>query len=202
MSALAIVIDPWIMSNKLGWDTCVKNITDFCQHDDTIAAVALAPYSTKENHDAFYVRNWAANSDLWFSQETKWDRLRKEWKNTTWNLEQGVDPKIANMSLRLDQVRFLAYSDLHILYYCTVVNPGIDSIYFLGQSWDICVKYRPVGWLQIASLQYHNLLNNITLKTKQGCVYDLAKQAIAEIPDPWIKTDSDGSYSIFVKNIF
>jgi hypothetical protein len=201
MSGLAIIIDTWgqlptEQRHHQIPDQCAANIVDFCKHNTDISAVALASYSIDPNFDAYFDASWIENSKIFFQDETKWDFLRKSWQRIQWNHDDHTHKTIRTMDLRSDQIKFFAISDIQILYYCLHINPSIKNIYFFGSAWDICIKFRPVGWLQLAALSYHNLLpQDIQFKTHRSCVHSITEYNL-DIGSPWVSTEQHEIFTL------
>jgi hypothetical protein len=208
VSSLAILIDCWDDSSisetaKENHHQFINNIVDFCGNDTEISAIALAGYSKNTEFDLYYEESWIANSNEFFVNETKLDFLRKSWKNIRWDYDSKNHPAIRNMIVPDPKIKFTVFNTYDILYYCNCVNDSIENIYFLGMSWDMCVRDRPVGWLQIASLQYHGFLTkDMTLRTNQKCVFDEFTGSTPDISEPWEATKNSDIFQLNISKIW
>lgn len=187
-NSLAVIIDCWdnefFYQNQTvdeeihrEWqkaDQVFDSISQRIIQDANIKSVALACYdSARDDNKIVCEQPWWQNAESFFSKETKWDKLRKEWNNHGILISSQVrtDSRIKDIQLRNDQVGFSVFDSLHILYYCNVINPSIDNIIFMGQRFDLCVCHRPVGYFNVASLIHHGLFkNNITVSIYRDCV--------------------------------
>jgi len=193
--ALAVLIDCWsakhsrcarTQSGTAALDQCMQNIQDFCLHEPDLVSVCLATYGEPHTKKVPREGTWWIWGDRFFNQETKFDAMRQAWQHTDFADMEITHPLVRHMPERAGQQRFAAFDTLHILYYCNFVMPEIDSIYFLGTAWDICVKVRPVGWLQVASLQYHDMF--VTPKkflSHRQCVLTEDCQTPAQLQCGW-----------------
>jgi hypothetical protein len=202
MSSLVIIIDPWSIDSGTGYDQCMKNIRTFCEQDVSVTAIALSAYAKDIKKTSMYHPEWAASSEFWFDKDTKWKSLRRQWQNIKWE-KPNIHSEIERLKPKVYQDKFIACSDLHIMYYCNAVNVNIDSIYFFGFSWAGCVRDRPTGWLQTAFLQHHGLMSrDIKLRTKLGCVYDGSRRGLDVIMDPgWSATTDDQIYELDIDGL-
>lgn len=166
MPGLAVLIDCWDVAHSPcrhsvagthTYNQCMQNIQDFCLTEPDLVSVCLATYG--EPHTAKMPRDgaWWHMADRFFNLETKFDVMRRQWQSTEFEPMDLTHDIIRHMPDRPGQHRFSAFDTVQLLYYCNYVMPEIDRIWFLGAAWDICVKIRPVGWLQIAALKYHNM---------------------------------------------
>jgi hypothetical protein len=153
------------------YNSVMTSIKNFCERDHNIQAIALASYGNDNNHVSCVDPGWD-NAKQFFVNETKLDFLRKMFNSVSASNQEFTHPTIRDIKLRSDQVIFTAFNELQILYYCNNINPSIKNIYFLGAQWEMCVKNRPVGWLQVAGLLYHNMFSSTkNLLTRRDCVY-------------------------------
>lgn len=150
-SSIAILIDCWKDCNP----AIIKNITQFCVDNSSIKTIILSSYV--EDQSLSIDEPYWSNSNNIFNKETKFDELRQQWNSSDFQTQSNTHENLLESWSRPDQLLLAAFSSLQILYYCNYVNPSVDKIYFFGQSWDICVKFRSTGWLQINALNYHDM---------------------------------------------
>ena len=210
INSLAIVIDCWdnqtyyknqIVTPEIQqqWndaDIVFNNIPNKIVNTHSIKSVAMVCYCyDRDDNKIVQEYPWWNVGQQFFSHETKWDKLRKEWQS------HGVvesplihtDQRICNMQLREDQVGFSVFDSLHILYYCNVINPSINNIIYMGQRFDLCVKNRPVGYFHIASLIHHGMFkNDVTVSLYQDCVRF----------DPNVKIENDCAWTKEYNNVY
>ena len=72
-----------------------------------------------------------------------------------------------------------------------MIHPEIKNIYFLGQTWEGCVKNRPLGYLAV-----HEEIPTINLLTNTDCVLfdDHSLQPVDLSNDPDWKLVRDKIY--------
>jgi len=187
--SLAILIDCWNTLDQpvSGYDDVMYNIAEFCTTNASMKSVALATY---QGDTEIYKDNvWWQNAKNLFNDETKWDHLRRIWKEATYIEPSDTCSVIANMPLRSDQIGFCAWHSTQLMYYCNFVNPEIQNIYICGFAWNECVKYRPLGWMEIAGMNHHKLFHNhINILSKKSCVSGLAASPQPTFDqEPWWK---------------
>lgn len=183
MSSIAILIDCWLAINS----DAIKNIKQYCVDNTSIKTIVLSSYNSFDGV-SLHQPYWNNSNEL-FNSETRFDQLKQEWCNANFEDEPGTVPELLENWTRPDQFLMSAFSSLQILYYCNYVNKDIDKIYFFGRAWDVCVKYRPVGWMEIDSLNFHNLFHTKqTLLTRSGCVCDTENKLVSHFDDNWEKS--------------
>jgi hypothetical protein len=165
MSSLVIIIDAWsTWPCKYHVKDTMHRIVDFVGTDE-VGAVALATYSTNNLNQVEQDEPFYSNSQQIFSNETQVDTLRRQWNDYIPVYTELTDRIISNMTLRENQFGFVALHPLQILYYCNCINPSIENIYFTGFMWDICVKDRNVGYVEL------NALNNASMFSRKQNIF-------------------------------
>ena len=163
MKSLVIIIDAWsTWPSKYYVKDTMHRIVDFIGTDE-VGAVALATYSSSnqiEQDEPFY-----SNSQRIFSNETQVDTLRRQWNDYIPVYTGLTDRIISNMTLREYQFGFAALHPLQILYYCNCINPSIENIYLTGFMFDMCVKDRNVGYVEL------NALNNAGMFSRKQNIF-------------------------------
>lgn len=193
-ASIAILIDCYKNCDQ----SIIENIQKYCIEQDSIKAIFLNSYI--EDYILPMDEPFWSNSNTIFNLETKFDELRNQWKNAKFGENSPTHKQMLEPWSRPDQLLLTAFSSLQILYYCNYVNPSIDKIYFFGQAWDMCVKFRPTGWLQINALNYHNMFKTKkTLLSKPECIR--FKRSVSYcFDDSWQKL-SNGDYRL-VKDVW
>ena len=178
--SIAILIDCWSDVNL----NLIQNIKNYCVDNSAIKAIFLNSYARLSDNLSSDEPYWS-NSNSIFNLETKFDEIRKQWNNAQFEYTTTTHKNLLNPWTRPDQNLFSAFSSLQILYYCNYINPAVDKIYFFGQEWDVCVKFRPTGWMQLNALNYHTLFHNKkTLLSRPDCVAS-DSQVISSFDHPW-----------------
>jgi hypothetical protein len=151
-------------------DWLIPNIKEFCRKKEEIKTIVYSSYC---RHDTIESTSPGYNTSTnIFSKETKLDVLRREWNLVC----DGICPSLTHPDLqsdwhRPDQSVLSMFSTTQLLYYCNSINNNINKIYFFGLAWDVCVKHRPTGWMQVNSLNYHNLFHtNKQILSVPNCV--------------------------------
>ena len=198
MTAAAIIVDMWHSYDNLkknNIDVCTENIKKFCIGEKNIKHILLATYSQNNNVSMPKEEPYWSNAELLFNQETKFEAMRAEWENSNFSTVQETCEKLLTDWPREDQNKCAIFSSLQLLYYCNFIDPDISKLYFFGQAWDICVKFRPVGWVNANSFNFHNLFNKkIVIQTNINCVLGENSKFINNIDDPWKLANCDGTY--------
>jgi hypothetical protein len=174
---LAILIDFW---NPAGPKKRLDDTIEFLSTNNTIKTVVLSTYNSR--------------SELFFCNNTIWYRNRKEWyeKSPTWAKDRSI---LEDKAYIKNTMVKNALTDARILKYCNPnqyqiamfqyweiehylsMHPEIKNVYVLGSAWEDCVKYRPLGYLNLSQLHRQNV--NILTHTKlvlanQGTFPDLS----------------------------
>jgi hypothetical protein len=189
--SIAILIDCWTDVNS----DLIQNIKNYCVDNTSIKAIFLNSYARLSDNLSKDEPYWS-NSNSIFNLETKFDELRNQWKNALFEHITTTHKDLLKPWTRPDQNLFSAFSSLQILYYCNYINPAVDKIYFFGEAWDICVKYRPTGWMQINALNYHNLFHTKKmLLSRPECVANSSHQILTEFEHGWQRLPN-GDYQL------
>jgi len=173
MSSIAILIDCWPGTNL----NAIKNIKQYCVDNTSIKTICLSSYNSKNTVSPN--QPYWNNSNHLFNKQTKWRHLKQEWCNAEFDKGDGTAPELLEDWRRPDQLLICAFSSLQILYYCNFVDRHIDKIYFFGAAWDVCIRNKPTGWMEINALNYHKLFHTRkTLLTRPECVCDTENKLI------------------------
>ncbi len=199
--SIAILIDCWNSPKLLEIDffnNAISNIADFCTKTQSIKAIMLSSY----HNDSVlsYDSPWYEEGEKIFYKETSWSFLKKIWKKTEFDKNTKTHPTILNLNLRDDQKGYIAFDIFQILYYCNVINRDIRNVYFCGFALNICVKNRPIGWLNF--LKYRRLFNNdINFLFNKKCVGGNLEEQGNYIVDSKYWTQIDDDIFLLNKNI-
>lgn len=200
--SMAVLIDCWKYPRSIHWpwflsqrkksllahhNRCVANIVDFCRLNENIQSVALTtrgPFSeiSREAHNTSWL---TVGKQLLHDEVGKLNYfLRVPWQNKTMSWLCHTHPLITHMTLRDDQIGFAVFDCVQLLYYCNYVNPGIRNIWICGFTWDLCVKYNRIGWLELSGLVNANMFRNApNILINLDCVGGVADQPDF-VPDP------------------
>ena len=194
MSSLVIIIDMWKTHLPEQSNPVAKSIVNFCKSEE-VSAVALATYGTECEDEVQTDQPFFQNSQLFFCDETQSDTLRRQW-NAFSKVQTGLTHKtIANMPLRDNQIGFVALTALQILYYCNYINPSIDKIYVTGLHFDMCLRDRKVGLVELNALKNAQMFQSTptilvrtdcTLPVTGTCVFDDKYQQVNSITYKYI----------------
>lgn len=205
MTAAAIIIDMWhnyVTQEESSMHDCVENIKKFCTKEKDIRHILLATYSKNKNVSIPKEEPYWSNAELLFNQKTKFEAMRAEWQNSNFGTAQETYEKMLTDWPREDQNKCAIFSSLQLLYYCNFIDPDISKLYFFGQAWDICIKFRPVGWVNANSFNFHNLFHKkINIQTNINCVLDDNEKFINSIENFWKPVNHDGTY-ILTENVW
>ena len=191
---LALLVDCWHDTSDPLIEETWHRIADLCYNNNYIQAVAVTSY-WGYNYDACQESPWYEQSDLLFNQTTKWDYLRSDWKRFNFrdplkdNRINHTSPIVRDMKVRDDQLQLNIYNGLQMIYFCNYVNPAIRNILLMGRAWDMCLKFRSVGWLELGYIiQYNMFKNSMNLFTRRNCVLTPEIQH-PQIQSPWVQID-------------
>jgi hypothetical protein len=201
--SLAILMDCWEYNESLGdrieFEKKINNIIEFCASDQ-IQTIAISTYGHCSSQKTFDDSELITTSKNLFYNTANCAFIRNIWNSLSFENIRATYPDILSMPMGSDQIKFYALDTLQILYYCNFINTHIRNIYICGFAWDICIKYRPTGWLQLAALIKSNMFKNdmnILINTK--CIGGKSGQESGFTPSPnlWDQIDND----IFCLNI-
>ena len=192
MSSLVVIIDAWsTWPAEYHVKDIMHRIADFVATDE-VGAVALATYSTNQSTQVEQDEPYYSNSQQIFCNDTQVDTLRRQWNAYTPVSTGLTDPIISEMTLRDNQFGFVALHPLEIVYYCNCINPSIENIYLTGFMWDMCVKDRNVGYVEL------NAFNNAGMFSRKQNIFVKADLTVAlkgpvVFDDDWVLV-SDQKY--------
>ena len=171
--SLAILIDFW---DPVGPKKRVDDTIEFLNSNSAIKTVVLSSYNVRL--ELFTEHCWYHNRKEWYgkSNVSIRDRALLEDKETIQKhfiKNYVTDPHILKYH-NPTQYQIAMFQYWEIEYYLSI-HPEIKNIYVLGSAWEECVKYRPVGYLQLSQLQNVNILTHINLvRTNQSNYPDLS----------------------------
>lgn len=192
MSSLVVIIDAWsTWPPEYHVKEIMHRIVDFVATDE-VGAVAIATYSTNQSKQVEQDEPFYSNSQQIFCNDTQVDTLRRQWNAYTPVRTGLTDPIISEMTLRDNQFGFVALHPLEIVYYCNCINPSIENIYLTGFMWDMCVRDRNVGYVEL------NAFNNAGMFSRKQNIFAKADLTVAlkgpvVFDDDWVLV-SDQKY--------
>jgi hypothetical protein len=162
MHDLIVIIDNWkfkpdgtVVSGLLS-----KNIIEFIERTPTIKTAVLASYSCSAelfSDTVWYNNRKFQNSD--YDAYVKQDYL----SNISMN-RQTWEAMLNYKNTSLYQIAMRNISELTGY----INNTKIENIYIAGAAWEICVRDRPLGYINI-----HKNFPNINIKVDTSCVVDV-----------------------------
>lgn len=169
LPSIAILIDCW-KSPKANrpLENCYDRIINFLNTTDSIQTVVLSSYNCNSEHiNSEYL--WYQNNTLMCDESTRkkihhlkhaHDFLR-QYDNKF--IEEQTDPLILRyLNPKKYQISMLWWWELE--YYLSL-HPEIKNIYFLGQSWEECIRNRPLGFKSVLEET-----TNLNILTNDQCV--------------------------------
>lgn len=171
---MAILIDFW---NPVGPKKRVDDTIEFL-NTDIIKTVVLSTYNSRSELFAYTNSLWYHNRKEWYekSNVSIRDRALLEDKETIQKhfiKNYVTDPDILRY-YNPNQYQIAMFQYWEIEYYLSI-HPEIKNIYVLGSAWEDCVKYRPVGYLELSHIQNVNILTHTNLvRTNQSTCPDLS----------------------------
>jgi hypothetical protein len=185
--SLAILIDFWnpVLSKERVDDTIAfLNI-------DVIKTVVLSTYNSRSELFAYNNSLWYRNRKEWYekSNVSLRDRALLEDKETIQKhfIKNSVTDPLILKYHNSNQHQIAMFQYWEIEYYLSI-HTEIKNIYVLGSAWEECVKYRPVGYLELSHLQRQNvniLTHTNLVRTNKGTCPDLS------LDRHWIKVQGN-----------
>ena len=150
--SLVVIIDCWNDQEHDHYLATLNNIRHFCETNINVQSIAVASYIGLDNKIFAKEEPWWGNGYELFYNTTRWETLRQVWNETRFQLDHFTHPIIQGIVKRSDQTQFIMWHNLQALYYCNHINPAIENIFIVGQSWDQCLEFRSVGWKELNNL--------------------------------------------------
>lgn len=161
MNDLIVIIDNWkfkpngaIVSGLLS-----KNIIEFIEQTPSIKTAVLASYSC--SNELFSDTVWYNNRKLHHSEYDTY--VQQDYASNLKENKQTWEVMLNYTNSSLFQIAMRDIDEL-VRY---VNNTGVANIYVSGAAWEICVKDRPLGYVNI---QRH--FSNINILVDTTCVVD------------------------------
>jgi hypothetical protein len=165
--SLAILIDCWESPNPN--KELPNNIISFIEKNDNIDTVALASYNCKQADNRHWFHNYV---EIFNTKQTSRKIRDLSYVHKVFNQYDNKYPTENTNQIILDYVNKnktqLTMTWLWELEYYLSTRPDIKNIYVLGQTWENCVRIRPLG--------YQNLIEmpNVNILTNTNCVLTMA----------------------------
>ena len=148
MNSIAVIIDPW--KTTLSWlpllspyNRCYENIISFVDNQHDIDTVLLSSYDCK-TEELKSNNTWYNNSRNFFGEEFSKNKEVFYSKNNP-NKINVTDKKILNWIPNRKHYAVHYMFELDAL----VDWNELDRIYVMGQTWEDCVKHRPLGYEEL-----------------------------------------------------
>lgn len=176
--AIIILIDLWdrLVDGKLLSSAGSNNIINFIESEPTIQTAVLSSYGCFSELES---------NNLWYSNS------REFFKNLPNSLQkyqyeivsgQSTHPTLFNyVNSRINQiaVRYLEELEFYLKFY-----PEIKNIYIAGAAWSICVKDRPLGYVNLFRTFIKNTDRNLLVHS--NTVRECGKQAVISGTPGWV----------------
>jgi hypothetical protein len=175
---MIILIDLWdrLIDGKLKSSEGSDNIINFIESKSTIQAAVLASYGCLPEIESNNL--WYNNARDFFNTLPNWQELIKRYRNELAD-GQNTHPTLFNyVNTDIDQVAFRYHEELE---FYLKFHTEIKNIYIAGAAWSICVRNRPLGYVNIFK-QFikntdRNLLVNINTVRENGKLADVSGTA-------------------------
>jgi len=199
--SLVVIIDCWNNQEHDHYLATLNNIRHFCETNINVQSIAVASYIGLDNKIFAKEEPWWGNGYELFYNTTRWETLRQVWNETRFQLDHLTHPIIQGIVKRSDQTQFIMWHSLQTLYYCNHINPAIENIFIVGQSWDHCLEFRSVGWKELDNLNTYNLFDKKkTILSKKDCVTGVNNSVVNNVSLPWVELDDQ--YLMLDSNIW
>jgi hypothetical protein len=183
--SLVVIIDCWNTNNPQSATTAC-NIRTWCETDPNVVAIGVASYHGMDNLKIYQEEPWWSAGKSFFYDTVRWETLRNIWKEPKHVPGARTHPVISAIKPRTDQRMFVMWHELQVLYYCNTINSSIKNIYVVGQSWDNCVRSRPVGWITLQCLNNINFFNSAKqILSRKDCILGDDSQPVEQVQTPW-----------------
>lgn len=160
------------------------SIINFIESRLDISTIILASYEIVEEIESEYV--WYENSRKLLGKERFYKKnsfFKKNQKNTE---KIKTDSRILNWKTNKKQIAMHYLYELKIL----LEKNAYDAIYFCGESWETCVRQRPLGYEKVSNL-IKKMQINTAIRVRQDCVLTETNNFFIPSQNPnWKKIDS------------
>ena len=162
--SIVLVVDVW-NNNKIQFaiDTLVNNILTTVPLIPNIHTVALSSYSISYSKDLLLNNAYYINSANDFIKQNDSKSLKVNYIHTLKrNLDGNKTTHNKILSRKWDCHQTVILSTEQLNYY--VEKHNIKNVIFVGTSLNLCIKDRPIGWMNVIQN------SNLNLYTIQDCV--------------------------------
>lgn len=190
--SLVLIIDAWNDRDNEQYQTCLKNIKNFCQTNPHVVAVGLASYLNTDTFILSQEEPWYSQSKELFYQRLQWETLRQVWEQASFVNVPVTHPIVSSITPRADQRQFLIWHNLQVLYYCNYINTAIENIYIVGTAWEACLYFRSVGYRELSTLNELNLFSKKkTILSRKDCVLGPGDVWVDCVSTQWVHLDNN-----------
>lgn len=174
--SLAILIDFW---NPVGPKKRVDDTIEFLNSNSAIKTVVLSSYDVRSELFPLYNSLWYRNRKEWYEKSPMLVKDRSILEDNE-NIKKSSNNRRTDLRIlkynNPNQYQIAMFQYWEIEYYLSI-HTEIKNIYVLGSAWEDCVKYRPVGYLELSQLQRQNvniLTHTNLVRTNQSNYPDLS----------------------------
>jgi hypothetical protein len=172
-----ILIDLWDNYHR-PYSALITNIISFLDKTDSIESIILATYDAREEISENNIWNYN-NYSMCINRNSESEsilKLYREYYNIDINDPNEIQKTVKNILEYPNKFR-IRMRRLWELNYFLSINPNIKNIYILGSAWDICVKIRPLGYLELSKIPNINILTKqYCVETSRGCLPDISNE--------------------------
>ena len=198
-SSLVILMDCWktpvFKENKnitqlQLYEEKILYIKNFCEKNSFVNTIGLATYSGRNSFVDRQNNYYFESSKNIFYDTTQWELLREVWRETVVEHDKCSETHPTIMDINAPHIyeKFFIWHPLQLMYYCNNVNSSIKNIYIVGFAWDVCIKYRPLGYTNILTTKKLGYLPNIlNIASNTKCTLTSDFEEVKEVESPWKK---------------
>jgi hypothetical protein len=176
--SIVVLIDCWNRPSKNSsanntnlLEQMIENILKEISNIPDLSAVILATYESveyKNSNNRYYTQ-----ADELFNTHQPIAYVRDIYQNLNYGnySQKATNSKILEHDFPVNQLAMV--NPYQIEYYIQMVVPHVKNIFFFGQSWNLCVKHRPIGYESISKLiKWNHLSRDTKLFTLNNCILD------------------------------
>jgi hypothetical protein len=156
--SIIILIDLWnrLVDEKLLSSEGSDNIIDFIENAPNIKTAVLASYGCLSELESTNL--WYNNAQYFFKDLLDYPNFLKTYHYETTS-GQCTHPTVFNyVNSNIDQIAFRYPAELE---FYLKFHPEIKNIYVAGGAWSICVKDRPLGYVNLFDTFIKNTDRNL-----------------------------------------
>ena len=177
--SLAILVDCWSDRKDQIFHQTWSNIQNKIEREN-IQTIILATYDY--DITSHWPSRWFINThDIFLNghpNPEEWIKCLPEAIGTAPGYTRQTDPQI--MNLKTDALQLMLHHPIQLIWYLENLAPHIESVWYFGFAWNVCLASRPIGYNKIKSYFANR---NIDVLTDSQCVVAIESKNVYRRPN-------------------